>query len=342
MAASYCTDINKLWETIVNQVGVGWSWMGETEREAWKRCLSLKESIVGEVGRKEWIFSFVSFGNHVDVRWCTTGGWVNPSPATLSTQKTVQHWENVMAKHSSVSEQVATLANNGDQQGLFIVNRAAAIEEMIALDKTTLDNLRAHRQAIAESALFEVDNDPHEHNKENQPSAATCDPFPDESSKSLMHGLVSNPTQGRLVPRKKMRQLKLKQALKRKNFQKYPLEKCNWETNVGRHVYQPPKYVSEFKREELEHSVCCTSCYLKPCIVLSKEDILVKSVRSGWNPSSTAHNLLYKYFGINYMKRMKLTPVNKFQATMPECIEKGLAEIRIRVAAKEVNRNDNV
>ena len=166
------------------------------------------------------------------------------------------------------------------------------------------------------------------------------DPFRGEMAGVVMTGLQENAATGKLIPKRKLRQLKLRQAFVKKNFQRYPLEKCIWEANLGKHVYPRPQYSKEFGPEVLGSSRCCGSCYLKPCLMVGKKAVFQESFQSDHgdkifeikNASILAHNLMGKYVGKQYMRRFKLTPFDLFlERTMPQCIRDGLSDIQEQV-----------
>jgi hypothetical protein len=140
-----------------------------------------------------------------------------------------------------------------------------------------------------------------------------------------------------MVPKKKQRQLKLKEAFLRRNFQKYPIEKCIYETNLQNHVYEPPKYGREFRTVEFADAVCCPNCFLRPCIAIGKRrDFLESMADVSEDPNlairngrTHAFNLFLTYCGKLWMSRMKIKVegLQPDRVSLPVCVERELPKL---------------
>lgn len=224
--------------------------------------------------------------------------------------------------------------------------RAKEIKKIKADEAEEVEKFKAHelrRQQEHARDIQEMEDKPC---RQIMTDRTSGDRFAKEPTKAVMVGLLGNAAKGKLLPKKKLKQRKLKEAFVRKNFQKFPLDKCTWEPALGKHVYQPPKYSMEFGSDVLESSLCCGCCFLKPCLMLGKKQMFVESIRSDYgdesfeimNASIIAFNHMVKCFGINYMKRRKLYPWNTFERDIPECVINGLREVREKVQ-EEMERN---
>ena len=146
--------------------------------------------------------------------------------------------------------------------------------------------------------------------------------------KSVMDEMLRSKVNGPLVRKKKVRQLKLKQAFQR-NFQKYPLSKCVWIPELKKHVYEPPRYTKAVDPLERSYAKCCPNCYLSPCLMIGKERHFVEEHKDVLEERSfalcmgqvEAHNLLCRYFGKQYVKRMK---IDSTELGLPRCVVKAL------------------
>lgn len=149
-----------------------------------------------------------------------------------------------------------------------------------------------------------------------------------ENSKKIMGELLDNRVDGPLVPKKKKRQLKLKQAFER-NFQKYPVKKCVWVPEFQKHVYEPPRYTKAMDALERSYAKCCPDCYLRPCLMVGEQRRFIEEhkgvvedpVLAICNGEVIAYTLFVRYFGKNYVKRMKIdrTPLG-----LPTCVVQAL------------------
>ena len=160
--------------------------------------------------------------------------------------------------------------------------------------------------------------------------------------KRLMENFVKNKTYGRLIPKKKMHQLKLKEAFKTRNFQKYNVKQCVYDPDLQTHVYEPPKYSKGFTEEERLYSRCCCDCYLRPCITIGKRDVLLETVTSvaedpnlaRRNGRTRAFHLFHELCGPLFMKRMKIKRSHEIEdgveyptADVPECVNSAIENI---------------
>ena len=146
--------------------------------------------------------------------------------------------------------------------------------------------------------------------------------------REVMAELIQQPSKGK--PKKKTRQLKLKQAIPR-NFQYKPTKDCVFAAELGCHVYDPPKYQKEMSiKFPGDRHFFCSKCFLRPCIMVGKRDAFFEGRACGdWqdsdlaqkNAAVQAHAMMTKYIGVNTMKRMKLYPFEKFLENKPDCIE---------------------
>lgn len=142
------------------------------------------------------------------------------------------------------------------------------------------------------------------------------------------------------MPKKKLKQLKLKQAFPR-NFQKYPIKKCVWDADLQDHVYEPPKYTKEFTDLERAHAHTCKSCYLRPCVMEGKKLDFMETLKECHEDPEfaieqgriVANNLLFRYFGKIYMRRWRKSDPDLNRMT---CIGKALPKL-LAEAVAEVN-----
>lgn len=162
-----------------------------------------------------------------------------------------------------------------------------------------------------------------------------------QQQKKLMEEILANPTTKPYLPKKKLRQAKLQQSFSRKNFQKYPIDKCVYDPLLKQWYYEPPKWKKEFEPLELAHAKRCPHCGLKPCLVEGKELSFKEALKNDHedrefamqNEKIHANNLLMKYCGKLYMKRMKLvSPGGTFDCAcvneaLPRLFEQVIAEL---------------
>lgn len=140
-----------------------------------------------------------------------------------------------------------------------------------------------------------------------------------------------------MAPKKKQRQMKLKEAFQKRNFQKYPIEKCIYETNLRDHVYEPPKYGKEFRTVEFIDAVCCGDCFLRPCITVGKRKAFLECMADVSedpelaisNGRTHAFNLFLTYCGKLWMSRMKIKVegVQPDCVSLPDCVERELPRL---------------
>lgn len=264
-------------------------------------------------------------------------------------------WSDLCEKLPAVADTVRELAASGNQLAVTMSSPKEVQRTLLNLE----ENMASHAkdQSDARRDLAEMESFgalgvaktkcPAGEESKDQKPASKSNPrlednrFQNMAAKSLMTDLTNNPSDGPLIPKKKFRQLKLKQAFVRKNFQKYPISKCRWVQSIQQFVYQPPKYGKEFDHQQ--DSICCHHCYLTPySLFIGKKDKFVQSLAGDYedpqfavqNAGTIAHNLLHKYFGKNYMKRMKLTPIEEFRKRVPACIRVGLDDTLLKVQGK--------
>jgi hypothetical protein len=161
-------------------------------------------------------------------------------------------------------------------------------------------------------------------------------------TKQLMKELLDNRVDGKLMP-KKAKQLKLKQAWEKRNFQKYLLEKCAYDSRLKRHVYEPPKYKKEFDPLELSYAHCCEHCYLRPCLMIGKKLAFIQSLKADHgeedpdfsisNAKTLAVNLFETYCGKLWTNRMKISTESMSLSTgpplasVPACVNNSLPRL---------------
>ena len=166
----------------------------------------------------------------------------------------------------------------------------------------------------------------------------------DELNKSadLMKEFLDNRVEGKLLPKKKTRQLKLKQALVQRNFQKYPIKVCIYDSLLGKHVYQPPKYAKQFSILETANATCCGSCCLRPCIMDGNRIDFVESLKVDHedpdfaltNAEMEAVILFQRFCGKLWMGRMKIKAGPS--AIVPSCVKAAMPRLLAQAVA-EIN-----
>ena len=161
-----------------------------------------------------------------------------------------------------------------------------------------------------------------------------------KSSGEVMKELVDNPTKGKLLAKKKTKQLKLKAAFVERNFQKYPIKNCVYDPVLKKHVHQPGRYAKEFSKLELASACCCSSCYLRPCIMVGKQITFIEGFKYDYedpdfalrNAETQAIILFQKFCGKLWMDRMKIKPGSP--ASLPLCVKGALPRL-LRQAVAE-------
>ena len=184
--------------------------------------------------------------------------------------------------------------------------------------------------------------------QQNQPVMSLSKPKSSEeltkgkSAEEVMKELVENPTKGKLVTKKKTKQLKLKYAFVQRNFQKYPLKNCVYDSGLQKHVHEPARYAKEFSKLELATARCCNSCYLRPCLMVGKRVAFVEGFKDDHedpdfamrNAETQAIIFFRKFCGKLWMGRMKIKPGPP--ASLPSCVRVALPRL-LRQAVAEVN-----
>lgn len=172
----------------------------------------------------------------------------------------------------------------------------------------------------------------------------------------LMKDLLNNRVKGKLLVKKKSRQLKVKAAFVRRNFQKYPLEKCIYESALQKYVHQPPNYAKGFSKLELASAVCCKNCCLRPCVMDGKQLDFIESLKEDhedpdfaiMNAGTEAFILFKKFCGKLWMSRMKIKPGARdtlpicVKGALPRLLQQAVAEVKGRLveAHEEVSLSD--
>lgn len=159
-----------------------------------------------------------------------------------------------------------------------------------------------------------------------------------------MQELVDNPTKSKLLAKKKTKQLKLKAAFVERNFQKYPIKNCVYDTGLEKHVHEPGRYTKEFSKLELATARCCCSCYLRPCIMVGKQITFIEGFKDDYedpdfamrNAETQAIILFQKFCGKLWMDRMKIKPGSP--ASLPSCVKVTLPRL-LRQAVAEATGN---
>jgi hypothetical protein len=162
-------------------------------------------------------------------------------------------------------------------------------------------------------------------------------------TKQLMNELLENRVEGKLMPKRKTKQLKLKQALEKRNFQKYHVDKCVYDPRLKRYVYEPPKYKKEFDPLELLYAHCCEHCYLRPCLMVGKKIAFIQSLKADHgeedpdfsinNAKTLAVNCFRKYCGKLWTNRMKIFSESMSLsagpplASVPACVNNALPRL---------------
>ena len=155
-----------------------------------------------------------------------------------------------------------------------------------------------------------------------------------------MQEFLDSRTEGKLLPKKKTRQLKLKQALVERNFQKYPLKDCIYDSLLKKHVYQPPKYAKQFSILETANAACCANCCLRPCIMDGNRIDFVESLKVDHedpdfalkNAEIEAVILFQRFCGKLWMRRMKVKAGPP--AVVPSCVKAALPRLLVQAVAE--------
>ena len=151
-----------------------------------------------------------------------------------------------------------------------------------------------------------------------------------EKQSKLMSELIANKTDGKILPKKKTRQLKLKEAFTQRNFQKYPLDKCVYNFDLRKHVYEPPMYKKHVSEVEQVMNPCCSSCYLQPCIMIGKKVDFMESLKADHedpdfaiaNAKILAVILFNRCCGQLWSRRMKIQAGPP--SVLPACVGRAL------------------
>ena len=178
---------------------------------------------------------------------------------------------------------------------------------------------------------------------------------PRKDTRVLMQELIDNHNDRPYLPKKKTRQLKLKQAFRAPtlNWQRYPKDKCIFRSEINKHVYQPPGYTRTFDKVdqvEIQFSKCCDKCFLTPCFVESKPfrtRVGERIISVSSDPElalkfseSTADDVMKETCGIMYHKRMKRVPYVEGKS-LPDCIRKGILDYLVQHLEKLEERRES-
>lgn len=137
-------------------------------------------------------------------------------------------------------------------------------------------------------------------------------------------------------PQKVMQQffpvIKPKREIPAKNFQGFPMEECEFDAEIGKHIYCPPCYGNK----EL---TLCPQCLLRPCIVSEKWDDIMSfcgdimvfedHATDAMYMKTLDHveSLLVEIFGMRYARRNPMpTCVWKLVDDYYESVMKGRGE----------------
>ena len=159
--------------------------------------------------------------------------------------------------------------------------------------------------------------------------------FPEETMKQLLENRVEGP----YLPKKKIRQLKLKESFRRPtlNWQRYPKEKCVFQSEIGKFVFQPTKYGKLNLPSELSVLRCCDSCFLTPCLTHKWHPVDERLVELHTCPEfameeaeEAASNFLLEACGIIWMKRMKFFPF-VLGKSLPSCALQEIPNLMERI-----------
>ena len=172
--------------------------------------------------------------------------------------------------------------------------------------------------------------------------ASNSKPSGAQSVDGIMKDFLDNRVKGKLLTKKKTKQLKLRQALVQRNFQKYPLKSCVYDSTLKKHVHEPGRYRKEFSTLELTNASCCPSCCLRPCVMVGKRVQFLESLKCDHedpdfairNAETLALILFQKFCGKLWMSRMKIKPAPP--PVVPSCV-KGALSALLRHATAEVN-----
>jgi len=158
-------------------------------------------------------------------------------------------------------------------------------------------------------------------------------------SETTMKCLLDNRTVGLYLPKKKIKQLKLKDAFRRStlNWQRHPKEKCVFQSDIGKFVFQPPKCGKLNLPSDLSVLRCCDSCFLTPCLTHKWHPVDDRLVELHTHPEfameeaeKAASNFLLETCGIIWMKRMKFFPFVPGKS-LPSCALQEIPNLMERI-----------
>lgn len=161
-----------------------------------------------------------------------------------------------------------------------------------------------------------------------------------EQNKQLMKELMENKTEGKILKKKKKKQLKLKEAFVGRNSQGYLLNQCYWDEALNKHVYEPKQYTKKVNTSHFHYGLVsqyptCPDCLLKPCVLTAfKKEInydICQMVQRGRDAKQCIDygralciTKFRSYCGALWCKRNKC---DKGFTSAPACVNPGLSEI---------------
>ena len=155
----------------------------------------------------------------------------------------------------------------------------------------------------------------------------------------IMKELLDNRSDGPHLPKKKTKQLKLKESFRRPtlNWQRYPNDKCIFHSHLGKLVFQPTKYGKLNLNSDLPNLKCWGGCYLTPCVINKWSpvddrltELLTYPEFAMEEAEKVAFNFLLEHCGVMWMKRMKFFPFVPGKS-LPPCALKEIPQMMERI-----------
>ena len=151
---------------------------------------------------------------------------------------------------------------------------------------------------------------------------------------------VSFPIEGKKVAGRRNPRYHLGKYVPNRNFQGYPLPKCDWDPDHSQWYHDPPSYTAQFDPIELKNAKRCCGCNMLPCCMTALKRKMIEAMKPHChNPvyatekgKILANNLLEEICGKTYMQRTK--PVDQHGQSLLVCVAEAIPKF-IKQAYKE-------